>query len=186
VSRSSVDALRTRPTQSSRQLALGRLLAHGSGSADHVREFVLLGRTDAASRKRIGLRCSAGEPACEWKAPRPADAIGVSAGRIGMDAGRIATRSAVGRRGRVVVVGGYGDRVGTRSSLETVSATATATSTAPAAAIPAMSVSGAVATARIASAASPSDRDGGTRPSALYQKKTWPSRNRPARRTSGA
>jgi hypothetical protein len=61
------------------------------------------------------------------------------------------------------------DRADTRSSSETASATAT--STAPAATIPAMSVSGEVATARIASAASHSDRDCGTRASASYGKK---------------
>jgi hypothetical protein len=58
-----------------------------------------------------------------------------------------------------------------------VSAIATATSTALDAAIPTITVSGAVASARIASATSPSSRERGTYPSALRRKETWASRN---------
>ena len=54
---------------------------------------------------------------------------------------------------------GYRDRTSEIASPRTVSAIATATSTALDAAIPAISVSGAVTTARIASAASPSSRE---------------------------
>ena len=51
------------------------------------------------------------------------------------------------------------------------------------AAIPTISVSGAVASARIASATSPSSRERGTYPSTLRRKKTWASRN--SRSTEG-
>jgi hypothetical protein len=50
-------------------------------------------------------------------------------------------------------------------------------STALDAAIPAISVSGGVATARIASATSPSARDRGARPSAAWWNRSWASRN---------
>ena len=63
--------------------------------------------------------------------------------------------AASGRPRRPLVGADYADRVGTCSSSWTVSAIATVRSTAVDAAIPTISVSGAVATARIASATTP-------------------------------